>query len=108
MVCVAFDCNTPPSPERRAVANPSPEARSHAPNADAVGASQLLNKVTEVTIYFWIIKVLCATVGETVSDFLNVAGLESGADDYLIKPFAIKELLARVRRSSALIELTAK
>jgi uncharacterized membrane-anchored protein len=32
---------------------------------------KLLNKVPEVTIYFWIIKVLCTTVGETASDFLN-------------------------------------
>lgn len=32
----------------------------------------LLSKVPEVTIYFWIIKILCTTVGETVSDFLSV------------------------------------
>ena len=32
---------------------------------------QILNKVPEVTIYFWIIKVLCTTVGETAADFLN-------------------------------------
>ncbi|MEI6150280.1 MAG: hypothetical protein WCS01_14365, partial [bacterium] len=32
----------------------------------------MLSKVPEVTIYFWIIKVLCTTVGETASDFLNV------------------------------------
>jgi uncharacterized membrane-anchored protein len=32
---------------------------------------QMLNKVPEVTIYFWIIKVLCTTVGETVADYLN-------------------------------------
>lgn len=31
----------------------------------------LLNKVPEVTLYFWIIKILCTTVGETVADFLN-------------------------------------
>lgn len=31
----------------------------------------LLNKVPEVTIYFWIIKILCTTVGETAADFLN-------------------------------------
>jgi uncharacterized membrane-anchored protein len=31
---------------------------------------QLLNKVPEVTLYFWVIKVLCTTVGETGSDFL--------------------------------------
>jgi len=33
--------------------------------------SQILNKVPEVTIFFWIIKVLCTTVGETAADFLN-------------------------------------
>ncbi|MFG3555709.1 hypothetical protein ACGGAQ_15160 [Micromonospora sp. NPDC047557] len=33
---------------------------------------QMLNKVPEVTIYFWIIKVLSTTVGETAADFLNV------------------------------------
>ncbi|MFF2796534.1 COG4705 family protein [Lysinibacillus xylanilyticus] len=33
---------------------------------------QLLNKVPEVTIFFWIIKVLCTTVGETFADFLNL------------------------------------
>lgn len=32
----------------------------------------LLSKVPEVTVFFWIIKVLCTTVGETFSDFLNV------------------------------------
>src|SRR4030081_2538544 len=32
---------------------------------------QMLNKVPEVTLYFWIIKVLCTTVGETASDYLN-------------------------------------
>ena len=46
--------------------------------------------------------VLMLTARETVSD--RVAGLEAGADDYLVKPFAIAELLARVkallRRSS--------
>jgi len=34
--------------------------------------SSLFSKVPEVTIYFWIIKILCTTVGETASDFLNV------------------------------------
>jgi uncharacterized membrane-anchored protein len=31
----------------------------------------MLNKVPEVTIYFWVIKVLATTVGETAADFLN-------------------------------------
>src|ERR1700752_1522578 len=33
---------------------------------------RMLNKVPEITLYFWVIKVLCTTVGETASDFLNV------------------------------------
>lgn len=32
---------------------------------------QIINKVPEVTIFFWIIKVLCTTVGETAADFLS-------------------------------------
>jgi uncharacterized membrane-anchored protein len=34
-------------------------------------ARQMLNKVPEVTIYFWIIKILATTVGETAADNLN-------------------------------------
>lgn len=30
----------------------------------------MLNKVPEITLYFWIIKILCTTVGETAADFL--------------------------------------
>ena len=32
----------------------------------------MLNKVPEITLYFWIIKVLCTTVGETFADYLNM------------------------------------
>jgi two-component system response regulator MprA len=39
--------------------------------------------------------VLMLTARETVSD--RVEGLEAGADDYLVKPFALDELIARVR-----------
>jgi two-component system, OmpR family, response regulator MprA len=39
--------------------------------------------------------VLMLTARDAVSD--RVAGLDAGADDYLIKPFALEELLARVR-----------
>jgi two-component system copper resistance phosphate regulon response regulator CusR len=39
--------------------------------------------------------VLCLTARDAVAD--RVHGLELGADDYLVKPFAFSELLARVR-----------
>src|SRR5881397_3878222 len=32
---------------------------------------KMLNKVPEVTLYFWVIKVMCTTVGETAADYLN-------------------------------------
>jgi uncharacterized membrane-anchored protein len=31
----------------------------------------LLNKVPEVTLFFWVIKIMCTTVGETAADYLN-------------------------------------
>jgi uncharacterized membrane-anchored protein len=33
----------------------------------------LLNKVPEVTLYFWIIKILCTTVGESLADYINTS-----------------------------------
>lgn len=39
--------------------------------------------------------VLFLTAKDTLAD--RIAGLDSGADDYLIKPFELQELLARVR-----------
>lgn len=41
------------------------------------------------------IPVLLLTARDTVGD--RVAGLDAGADDYLVKPFAFEELLARIR-----------
>ena len=32
----------------------------------------LLNKVPEVTVWFWIIKILCTTVGESFADWINM------------------------------------
>ena len=39
--------------------------------------------------------ILMLTARDAVSD--RVSGLDAGADDYLVKPFALEELLARVR-----------
>jgi heavy metal response regulator len=47
--------------------------------------------------------VLCLTAKDSVEDI--VSGLDSGSDDYLTKPFAFGELLARVK---ALARRTAK
>ncbi|MBB2943951.1 response regulator transcription factor [Actinoplanes sp. CA-015351] len=50
-----------------------------------------------------VLPVLMLTARDTVGD--RVAGLDAGADDYLVKPFALQELLARIRamlRRSAL------
>ncbi len=41
------------------------------------------------------IPILMLTARDTVDD--RVSGLDSGADDYLVKPFAIQELRARLR-----------
>ena len=41
------------------------------------------------------IPVLCLTARDAVAD--RVTGLDLGADDYLVKPFAFEELVARVR-----------
>jgi two-component system response regulator MprA len=41
------------------------------------------------------VPVLMLTARDEVAD--RVAGLDAGADDYLVKPFAVDELLARVR-----------
>jgi two-component system response regulator MprA len=41
------------------------------------------------------VPILCLTARHEIAD--RVAGLDAGADDYLVKPFELDELLARVR-----------
>src|SRR3954463_6457394 len=43
---------------------------SRLPRADST-TRRMLNKVPEVTLFFWIIKIMCTTVGETAADYLN-------------------------------------
>jgi uncharacterized membrane-anchored protein len=45
----------------------------------------MLNKVPEITVFFWVIKVLCTTVGETFADNLNEnLGLGLSGTSYLM------------------------
>ena len=55
---------------------------------DGLEVCRRLRSVSDVPI-------LMLTAKETIED--RVAGLDAGADDYLVKPFAFDELLARVR-----------
>ncbi len=61
----------------------------HLPRMDGLGVLQELRKKKVAT------PVLLLTVRATIED--KVLGLDAGADDYLTKPFAFQELLARVR-----------
>ncbi len=58
------------------------------PGLDGLAVCRRVREVMDIPI-------LMLTARDTVSD--KVSGLESGADDYLVKPFALEELLARVR-----------
>jgi uncharacterized membrane-anchored protein len=53
----------------------------------------MLNRVPEVTIYFWIIKVMATTVGETAADFLNAhLGLGLSGTTLVMSAFLIVAL----------------
>jgi two-component system response regulator MprA len=57
------------------------------PEMDGLEIARRLRQVNQVPI-------LMLTARDAVAD--RVAGLRSGADDYLVKPFAFEELLARI------------
>ena len=59
------------------------------PKMDGIEVLREIRKVRILT------PVLLLTARAEIDD--RVAGLDAGADDYLTKPFAMKELLARVR-----------
>jgi uncharacterized membrane-anchored protein len=48
------------------------------PLAPTPSLRQMLNKVPEITLYFWVIKCLCTTIGETLSD--NATTTWAGGD----------------------------
>ncbi|MGI8503970.1 MAG: hypothetical protein ACR2LR_22965, partial [Hassallia sp.] len=56
--------------------------------------NKMLNRVPEVTIYFWIIKVLATTVGETAADFLSATlHLGLGVTSYIMSAVLLIALL---------------
>jgi uncharacterized membrane-anchored protein len=58
----------------------------------------MLNKVPEITLYFWVIKVLCTTVGETAADFLNDnLGLGLTNTTYIMGSLLVAALVAQFR-----------
>lgn len=59
---------------------------------------QMLNKVPEITLYFWAIKILCTTVGETAADLLNEnLGLGLTNTTYIMGAALIAVLVAQFR-----------
>jgi uncharacterized membrane-anchored protein len=61
-------------------------------------ARQMLNKVPEITAYFWVIKVLCTTVGETFADNLNEnLGLGLTNTSYIMGALLIAVLVFQFR-----------
>ena len=69
------------------------------PGLDGIGVMERLRAMHDETM------ILMLTARDAIKD--RVEGLESGADDYLVKPFAPAELLARVHallRRSAVAE----
>lgn len=52
---------------------PYGRAVTESTKSEAVNAGRLmLNKVPEITMWFWIIKILCTTVGESFADWINM------------------------------------
>jgi uncharacterized membrane-anchored protein len=59
---------------------------------------QMLNKVPEVTVYFWIIKILCTTVGESFADYINeTLGFGLGNTTLVFSAALIAVLVAQFR-----------
>jgi len=53
------------------LARPTAQAPTPQPPSRWLPRGTMLNKVPEVTVYFWVIKILCTTVGESLADYIN-------------------------------------
>jgi uncharacterized membrane-anchored protein len=71
------------------------------PDSTLRGARRMLNKVPEVTVYFWVIKVLCTTVGESFADYINETlgfGLRNTTIVFTVALAAVLVVQFRLRR----------
>lgn len=59
------------------------------PGMDGIALLKIIRESNVVT------PIILATAVDSVEE--RIAGLDNGADDYLVKPYAIEELLARIR-----------
>jgi uncharacterized membrane-anchored protein len=69
--------------------------------APTTSARRMLSKVPEITIWFWIIKILCTTVGESFADWINMAlgvGLVTTAIIFTVVTAAVLALQMSLRR----------
>ncbi|MFJ2442689.1 hypothetical protein ACIOWG_20035 [Streptomyces sp. NPDC087658] len=72
----------------------------HAAKAPA-GLREMGNKVPEITLYFWFIKILCTTVGETAADLLNAdLGLGLTYTSYVMAALLAVALFFQFRAAS--------
>ena len=64
----------------------------------SIFSNELLNKVPEVTIAFWVIKIMTTTVGETVADYLAVnAGLGQATTRWAMLILLVGTLIMQMR-----------
>jgi uncharacterized membrane-anchored protein len=69
-------------------------------------AREMLSKVPEVTIWFWVIKILCTTVGESFADWINMGlgvGLNMTAVIFTVVLAAVQGVQLRLRRYVPLV-----
>ncbi|HAN56701.1 MAG TPA: hypothetical protein DCQ77_11210 [Betaproteobacteria bacterium] len=60
--------------------------------------NKLLNRVPEVTLFFWVIKIMATTVGETAADFLSATlNLGLGITSYVMGGLLVLALLVQFR-----------
>ncbi|MDN4609562.1 COG4705 family protein [Arthrobacter burdickii] len=73
----------------------------HVSPAAPRSARQMLSKVPEITLWFWIIKILCTTVGESFADYINMAlgvGLVATAVIFTLVTAVVLTAQMRLRR----------